>query len=135
MNMSREKFHEWVKKWDIGPGMNDRWHGRGDPPLGYEPPKNYTGFDGTVGDGWVPVLDRLASDLIKMGWDRNLYQVKEKFGGLRFYIGNGSDEISARIRQAEEECDNICEDCGAPGEIREGGWLRTLCDSCHGRKR
>jgi hypothetical protein len=22
----------------------------------------------------------------------------------------------------------ICEECGAPGKLRGGGWMRTLCD-------
>lgn len=54
---------------------------------------------------WLPIVDRLIGDLIELGWDKTIIQIKEKFGGLRFYIGKSSDEIGARIRKAEEECD------------------------------
>ncbi len=113
-------FQEWVKKWDIGPGMNDR--------VGT---KNYSGFDGYVGEGWVNViLEPLAQDLVALGWDRKLDQVKEKFGTLRFYIGAGSEEIHDRIRQAEKQSCVTCEECGAPGETNGRGWLVTLCTAC-----
>ena len=82
------------------------------------------------GDGWAPIVDRLITDLIALGWDRDLHQVKEKFGGLRFYIGAGSDEVHARISQAEAEAAKVCEECGAPGELRTEGWWKTSCDRC-----
>lgn len=112
-------FKEWVRKWHISPGMND------------DPKKTefYSGFDGEVGDGWVPILDRLATDLVALGWDRKVYQIKEKFGTLRFYAGdNTTDEMGERIGEAESESAITCEECGAPGELRQGGWLKTLCD-------
>lgn len=118
-------FREWVLKHDIGPGMNDN----------REKVKNYSGFDGSVGDGWVPILDRLATDLIALGWDRDLHQVKEKFGGLRFYIGASTDEIDKRIKQAEAECWKTCEDCGNPGKRRGGGWIRVLCEGCEKKRK
>jgi hypothetical protein len=66
-----------------------------------------------------------------MGWDRDLHQVKPKFGGLRFYIGSASDEFRDRIEKAEEQSKKICEQCGKPGAlIDDAGWLTTLCDGC-----
>jgi hypothetical protein len=149
-------FDEWVRKWQIGPGMNDRPPYRecsskfiarvaaapAESPLGHFLGEDcrrslslsdeglYTGFDGTVGDGWVPILDRLAHDLVEMGWDRDLHQTKEKFGTLRFYIGAETEEMSDRIRVAEEESARTCEVCGAPGSLRTIGWHKTLCDAC-----
>ncbi len=61
-------------------------------------------------------------------------QIKEKFGGLRFYAttmnGNDyvSDSISGMIDMAEAMSYTICEECGQPGKLRSGGWIRTLCD-------
>jgi hypothetical protein len=55
-------------------------------------------------------------------------QVKEKFGGLRFYIDGGDDEIHAYIQMAEAIADVTCEECGAPGKKQPGGWIVTLCD-------
>ena len=55
-------------------------------------------------------------------------QVKEKFGGLRFYYEGGDEHISGMVRMAEEWADHSCEECGKPGKSRSGGWIRTLCD-------
>jgi hypothetical protein len=129
--VEREKFTEWVMKWNIGPGMNDGWRYNGLPPPTYVPNKNYTGRDGTVGPGWIPIIDRLAKDLIEMGWDRDLHQCKEKFGTLRFYIGKGTKEMDERVRQAESESAITCELCGQPGGAKGEGWIVTLCDACN----
>ena len=57
-------------------------------------------------------------------------QVKEKFGGLRFYMTGGTDEIFGLIERAEEESYAICEQCGEPGRETGNGWIRTLCEDC-----
>jgi hypothetical protein len=83
----------------------------------------------TVGEGWFPLIKSLIEDLIALGWNKQVCQVKEKFGGLRFYINNGSDEIFDRIRKAEDDSLDICEKTGNPGSLRNhNGWLVTLCD-------
>ena len=33
----------------------------------------------------------------------------------------------------EFDCDTSCEDCGEAGKPRGGGWIVTLCDSCHNK--
>jgi hypothetical protein len=55
-------------------------------------------------------------------------QVKEKFGGLRFYYNGGDDYIDGMVRMAESWAANTCEVCGKPGKLRGGGWLYTACD-------
>jgi hypothetical protein len=86
-----------------------------------------------VGPGWHGILERLIPKLEAMGWDGALHQVKEKFGGLRFYIGCGSLEMFAAIDDAELESFKTCEDCGKPGELRRNrSWWRTLCGKCNG---
>jgi hypothetical protein len=129
----KNAFNAWVLKWNIGPGMNDHWRADNRARLeaaGRVEPKNYSGNDGIVGLGWLPILDKLAEDLIALGWDRSVAQIKEKFGGLRFYIDDGTDAMYARIKQAEKECDETCEYCGQPGKARGGGWIKTLCATC-----
>lgn len=55
-------------------------------------------------------------------------QVKEKFGGLRFYTSCTNDYISGAISMAENMSFHICETCGAPGENKVlGSWYMTLC--------
>ena len=85
-------------------------------------------FGWEIAEGWYPLVNKLIEDLNKMGWDGDIHQIKEKFGGLRFYIGNGTEEILDRIWKAEEESYKICEMCGEPGKLRHGGWKKTLCD-------
>lgn len=56
-------------------------------------------------------------------------QVKEKFGTLSFYYSGGDDYISGLVSMAESMSSCICEECGSLGRIRQGGWIRTLCDT------
>ena len=55
-------------------------------------------------------------------------QVKEKFGGLRFYVEQATDEHFNYISFAENMSYRTCEQCGAPGKLYTQGWHRTLCD-------
>lgn len=54
-------------------------------------------------------------------------QVKEKFGGLRFYVDGGDEVTHAYITMAESMSGVTCEACGAPGKTGGRGWIRTLC--------
>jgi hypothetical protein len=42
--------------------------------------------------------------------------------------------ITQIVRSAEEESARTCMVCGAPGTIRQGGWVLTLCDA-HAKQR
>lgn len=55
-------------------------------------------------------------------------QIKEKFGGLRFYYDGGDSHISGMVTMAEVWAGYTCEKCGEKGTHRGGGWIRTLCD-------
>lgn len=54
-------------------------------------------------------------------------QVKEKFGGLRFYYRGGDEYIRGLVSFAESMSYRVCEDCGKPGTVGGRGWIRTLC--------
>lgn len=83
-----------------------------------------------VGPGWYQLIKDLIEDLVELGWDREVCQVKEKFGGLRFYVNAASDEMYDRISQAEKESYETCEVTGQPGKLRADlGWWTTLCDA------
>jgi hypothetical protein len=139
----------WARRWNVLPGG-----------LGNHPGvATYSGYAGYVRKGWIPILDRLAEDLVALGWNpRVLDQVKQKFGGLRFYIrgrvvvdmhgGDGlqtidlytekgafGEAIAHRIAEAEKESLKTCEECGASGARPapvggERGWIETLCPRC-----
>lgn len=61
-------------------------------------------------------------------------QVKEKFGGLRFYWHSENlpedsyQRISGAIDMAEMRSEDICEECGERGDMRGPGWFFTACD-------
>ena len=79
--------------------------------------------------GWNTLVKELIAELFSLGWDGKLYQIKEKFGGLRFYIGAGSDAIHDAIQAAEDYSYKLCEVTGNAGELRQDlGWWRVLCD-------
>jgi hypothetical protein len=85
--------------------------------------------------GWYPLIKNLIDELIKLGWDKQVTQVKEKFGGLRFYINGGSDEIYNKISEAEKLSYETCELCGNKGELRTKiRWFTTLCDEHYEQK-
>lgn len=55
-------------------------------------------------------------------------QVKEKFGGLRFYVQAATDKHYQYISFAESMSYRTCEECGNPGKTYTDGWHMTLCD-------
>ena len=55
-------------------------------------------------------------------------QVKEKYGGLRFYVQAATDKHHQYINFAESMSYRTCEECGAPGKTYTDGWHMTLCD-------
>lgn len=102
----------------------------------------YGGF--AVGAGWWPIIESLCSQIQHhIDWQNEqaikyqrgqpiaqvvVEQIKEKFGGLRFYYQGGDDTIDGMVRMAESWAGHSCEECGKPGKSRSGGWIRTLCD-------
>ncbi len=57
-----------------------------------------------------------------------VHQIKEKFGGLRFYYEGGDEYCRGLETMAEIWANRTCETCGEVGRQRQGGWIRTLCD-------
>lgn len=97
------------------------------------------------GDGWFQIIDSLCGNIQQYtDWNNNNFakgyeqykevkqlvavQVKEKFGGLRFYYEGGDEHIHGMVRMAESWASVTCEVCGKPGQLRSGGWIKTLCD-------
>jgi hypothetical protein len=112
--MNREEFEEYL----ISIGGVYNWKGVNST--------NPSSFG--VGEGWFGLLKNIIDQLLVMGWDRHMIQSKEKFGGLDFYIKNLTKDMQDIIFKYEKLSYSICEECGEEGVLREGGWVKTLCD-------
>ena len=88
------------------------------------------------GDGWYSIIYNLSEKITKLDPTVEAVQVKEKFGGLRFYIGpvkiEHSKEVYDAIDQAEDESFKTCEVCGSKENVTTEGsnWIKTLCEKC-----
>lgn len=110
----------------------------------------YGGF--AVGDGWLTIIESLCACIHSHTKWRNdtravllkdnphnrkipefvepvtVNQIKEKFGGLRFYYSGGDDTIHGMVQVAEAWASRTCEECGAPATKQTSGWIKTVCD-------
>lgn len=94
-----------------------------------------------VGPGWHQILATLHLDLMQLAPGYSVSQIKEKFGGLRVYLDHDPNssyadgqKVNALVDAAESLAAKACEDCGLPGELREGSWLVTMCDGCWAKR-
>lgn len=89
------------------------------------------------GDGWFEPIYQLSICLealiLQLPEEKRpryyVVQIKEKFGGLRYYLNASTEEMEKAIRECERVCYRTCEECGATGVLREGPWLRIACDA------
>ena len=76
------------------------------------------------------LFQRLHSEpeIIELCFDRpSEKQIKEKFGGLRFYYDGGDQYIRGLTNFAEIWAENTCDQCGCPGHKGGTGWISTRC--------
>ena len=95
------------------------------------------GFE--CGDGWYFILENLLSciDGYYTHNDKDqkqhfqITQIKEKFGGLRFYYSGGNSHISGMVWLAEHLSYATCETCGSTENVSQTkGWIKTICGKC-----
>lgn len=100
-----------------------------------------------IGYGWMWIID-MACGMIQNHIDFEnrtenkvaqfeATQVKEKFGGLRFYNTGCDDYTEAIVDFAENLSYKVCEMCGTTQNVsqNESGWIVTLCDKCRKENR
>jgi len=90
-----------------------------------------------INKGWKDLVLNLLNDIDKIDTEKliKINTIKEKFGGLRFYIDNTLQEVSYKeevyklIEEAEKKSFEICEICGKAGVPRRNcWWIKTLCE-------
>ena len=90
------------------------------------------------GRGWYPLLIETDQKLAALDPHYEVWQVKEKFGGLRYYfcfVTDGTDEEAGQaiVDEAERKSFTICEVCGTTQDVTTGGsgWVTSRCSACH----
>ncbi len=101
-----------------------------------------------VGSGWFSILDDLCKELLTfVPAEFKVTQIKEKFGGLRFYYElkdhNHYDitysshisyedfrqKVNGLIAKAESLSYETCELCGDPASLDKSSfWMKSLCE-------
>jgi hypothetical protein len=88
-----------------------------------------------VDEGWYQLVVDCDKELTGADPDYKIYQVKEKFGGLRYYTrpSNLDDKdtlkrIADIIAKYEDIASKTCSATGGPGVLMKsiGGWRKTL---------
>ena len=114
--------------------------------------KDYEGNPGRVNwycpKGWIEMVDVACYQIQSHIDNMNLWaeknpeknqpveqltclQIKEKFGGLRFYTGGGDGYCQGIISYIGDLSYSICESCGSNQDIGyTKGWISTVCIKC-----
>lgn len=90
--------------------------------------------------GWYDLVYDLCVEIEKIAQEKGLtgenypkvVQIKEKFGGLRYYLNGYDEDVYTAVDRTEAKSLTICEFCGKPAEVRSTstGWLKCACDAC-----
>jgi hypothetical protein len=90
----------------------------------------------SCGRGWSGLLHTLCGELQRQTDQHSapqvvIYEVKEKYGGLRVNTRGGAPVHDALTDFAELLSERMCEACGAPGiELTDSwGWVSTRCQA------
>lgn len=115
--MASDKFDEFQKKY---PKLFREY-----PHSGFELPPGWKTLVHCLCSALESAIERLPEEIQE---GVQCAQVKEKFGGLRFYMTQETPYMSGAIRVAESMSYHVCETCGEPGKTRQGGWILVQCD-------
>ena len=82
-------------------------------------------------EGWYQLIFDCDSELAAIDPNYKVYQVKQKFGSLRFYFESGEatkrGQMSEIVLKYEKLSLGTCELTGKPGAImKKGLWYKTL---------
>ena len=105
---------------------------------GGSPQKTCMAFGMECEDGWYWLIDNLCDSLqgyINANKKPQIVaaQVKEKYGGLRFYTNGETEMMGGMIWLAEHQSYGICEECGSTNNVsqfKESWVIYTRCKEC-----
>lgn len=101
---------------------------------------SYTELDG-MPEGWKKAFgEQICEEIQKLleeadyVYKYRILQIKEKFGGLRWYDNTVPESIRERlnaiITKYEDLSERTCVNCGAPATKISTGWISPWCDKC-----
>ena len=110
----------------------NRWTGEIVEDYDYD----YTELD-SMPEGWRiafgdQMVEELNQELVKGGFvnDYRITQIKEKFGGLRWYDNGNTEEGYNIINKYESLSRKTCICCGKPAKYITLGWISPFCEDC-----
>lgn len=98
-----------------------------------------------VPKGWLPIIDKLCGCIQSYVDNVTRYidgkptrpqqvkciQMKEKFGGLRFYTSGHDNVVDGMIEMAAYMCSNTCDECSSEEDLgMTTGWISVKCRNC-----
>ena len=95
-------------------------------------------------DGWrrafgIQMCEEIRKILIKGNYlnSYRIAQIKEKFGGLRWYDEGAPSSIYKELQDVIDKYEDIsfrtCICCGRPATKISQGWISPYCDKCAGK--
>ena len=85
-----------------------------------------------VDEGWYQLIVDCDKELTAIDPNYQIFQVKQKFGGLRYYVQPSQSDTLKAINEVISKYEAIaaktCEATGKPGVLMKsiGGWYKTL---------
>jgi len=108
--------------------------------------RNLREFGFECEDGWFDLIQQLSAEIVNAAEKEailpnsekypSIIILKQKFGELRVSFEEPiSDRFEELVGKASQQSVKICEQCGAPGQPKNGerGWVKTLCEQCRSK--
>lgn len=86
--------------------------------------------------GWNDLILECHEKLLSIDNNYKICQIKEKFGGLRYYFDTCKvpsvwEDMHHIVSEYERESKTICENCGKTGSaLTLDNWMKTFCQEC-----
>ena len=106
-------------------------------PFLYDPDEpDFTWLD-AMPDGWRMAFgEKMCEEIREALVSENalktyrIYQVKEKYGGLRWYDSGRTYKVDKIVNKYEMLSYRTCVDCGEPATCMSTGYILPFCDRC-----